>query len=439
MISHEAFPAQPWCLHESRLELGILAQTESLFALSNGHIGMRANLDEGEPAGLPGTYLNSFYERHPISYNEPSYGYPESSERLVNVTNGKLVRLLVDDEPFDVRYGTLQVHERELDFRSGVLTRRAVWTSPAGRTVEVCSRRLVSFAQRAVAAVNYCVTPLDGPAHVVVQSELVANEPLGPEASARGQPLEPLEHAAGGAGATLLHRTRCSGLVVGAAMSHLVVERGDRVVVGSEAHPDRARTSLAGLFHQGQCLNLVKLLAYGWSSRRSVPALRNQVEAALAGASESGWDGLLAAQGDYLGQFWEQADVEVEGDVELQQAVRFGLFHVLQASARAEQRPIPAKGLTGPGYEGHTFWDMETYVLPLLTYSRPEAAADALRWRLRTLPRARRRARTLGLHGAAFPWRTISGDECSGYWPAGTAAFHVNADIADAAVRYVGA
>jgi alpha,alpha-trehalose phosphorylase len=131
--------------------------------------------------------------------------------------------------------------------------------------------------------------------------------------------------------------------------------------------------------------------------------------------------------------------VEVEGDPQLQQAVRFALFQVVQAAARAEQRAIPAKGLTGRGYDGHTFWDMETYVLPVLTYSAPEAARDALRWRHSTLGLARARARELRLAGAAFPWRTIRGEECSGYWPAGTAAFHVNADIADAVRRYVAA
>ena len=119
-----------------------------------------------------------------------------------------------------------------------------------------------------------------------------------------------------------------------------------------------------------------------------------------------------------------------------QQAVRFGLFHVLQAGARAERRAMPAKGLTGPGYDGHAFWDTEGFVLPLLTYTAPSAAADALRWRHTILGQARQRAHALGLSGAAFPWRTIHGEECSAYWPAGTAALHLNAVIARAVDRY---
>jgi alpha,alpha-trehalose phosphorylase len=154
---------------------------------------------------------------------------------------------------------------------------------------------------------------------------------------------------------------------------------------------------------------------------------------------QTGWAGLLTEQRRFLDDFWASADVEIEGDAELQQAVRFALFHVLQAGARGESRAIPAKGLTGPGYDGHSFWDTETFVLPVLTYTSPESARDALRWRHSTVDKAKERADALGLAGAAFPWRSIDGAECSAYWPAGTAAFHVSADVADAVVRYLAA
>jgi alpha,alpha-trehalose phosphorylase len=167
--------------------------------------------------------------------------------------------------------------------------------------------------------------------------------------------------------------------------------------------------------------------------------MSDQVDAALAAAALDGWEGLAQEQRACLDDFWARADDEVDGDEEIQQAVRFGLFHVLQAGARAEERAIPAKGLTGSGYDGHAFWDTEMFVLPVLTYTAPEAVAEALRWRQNTLPAARERAAQLGLRGAAFPWRTIDGREGSAYWPAGTAAFHVDADIAHALVRYVAA
>src|SRR5262249_24252953 len=247
-------------------------------------------------------------------------------------------------------------------------------------------------------------------------------------------PLRSEEFFHRGPGAVLLHSTKRSELRMGAAMDH-VVEGPDGTETFSESSEDVGRMTVAADLAPDQRLRVVKFLAYGWSSQRSVPALRDQVIAALAEARHTGWDGLLAAQRAYLDAFWERADVELEGDTELQQAVRFGLFHTLQAGARAEQRAIAAKGLTGPGYDGHTFWDTERFVLPVLTYTVPHAATDALRWRHSTLDLARSRARQLGHEGAAFPWRTIRVEEAPGYGPASTAAFHIGGDIADAVAR----
>jgi alpha,alpha-trehalose phosphorylase len=267
---------------------------------------------------------------------------------------------------------------------------------------------------------------------------LIANEPgaAPPKSDPRAaavleSPLRSEEFFERASGAVLLHSTKRSELRMGAAMDH-VFEGPDGTELFAESSPHVGRVTVTADLADGDRLRVVKFLAYGWSSRRSVPAIRDQVIAALAEARHTGWDGLFAAQRAYLDDFWDRADVELEGDIELQQAVRFALFHTLQAGARAEQRAIAAKGLTGPGYDGHTFWDTERFVLPVLTYTAPEAAADALRWRHSTLDLARERATQLGLEGAAFPWRTIRGQECSGYWPAGTAAFHISGAIADA-------
>ncbi|GLX52675.1 glycosyl hydrolase [Streptomyces hygroscopicus subsp. hygroscopicus] len=442
MITQGSYAVEPWAVRETALDLDVLAQSESVFALSNGHVGWRGNLDEGEPHGLPGSYLNGVHEVHPLPYAEAGYGYPESGQTVINVTNGKVLRLLVDDEPFDLRYGRLTAHERVLDLRRGVLERTCEWTSPAGSTVRVRSTRLVSLTQRAVAAVAYEVEAVDARSRVVIQSELVANESLpdsdgDPRAAmALRSPLEQEDHLASGNRLRLVHRTRRSGLRVAVAADH-VVSGPERTTTRSESGTDLARLTVTSVLEPGQTLRVEKLVAHGWSASRSLPAMADQVDAALAAAAHDGWPGLLADQRACLDDFWARADVEVTGDEEIQQAVRFALFHVLQAGARAERRAIPAKGLTGSGYDGHAFWDTEMFVLPVLTHTAPAAVAEALHWRYTTLDEARERAAQLGLAGAAFPWRTIAGPEGSAYWPAGTAAFHVNAGIADAVVRYV--
>jgi alpha,alpha-trehalose phosphorylase len=442
MSDKSTFPVEPWQLREVGLDPSELARTESLFALSNGHIGVRGNLDEGEPYDLPGTYLNSFFESHRLNYPETGYAFPESGQSIINATNGKIIRLLVDDEPFDVRYGRLRHHERTLDFRAGTLLREVEWETPAGRRVLIKTTRLVSLRQRAILAIRYEVEPIDQGSRVVLQSELLANErlpdPNGHPGSTDAVPHELVADEANVEGfrASLLHRTEHSGLRMAAAVDHVLdVDLELDPDMASEA--DWVRLTVSTDLAAGQRLTLTKFVAYGWSHERSGIALKDQVEAALAAAVETGWDGLVAAQREYLDDFWAHSDVEVGGDPVVQQAVRFGMFHLLQASARAEQRAIPAKGLTGTGYAGHAFWETESFVLPVLTATVPKAAADALRWRHSTLPIARKWAETLRLRGAAFAWRTIRGEECGGYWPAGTAAFHVNADIAVAAARQV--
>jgi alpha,alpha-trehalose phosphorylase len=374
VIQQPAFPVEPWAVRETELHLDQLAQTESVFALSNGHIGLRGNLDEGEPSGLPGTYLAGFYEVRPLPYAEAGYGFPEAGQMVLNVTNGKILRLLVEDEPFDVRYGTLRSHERVLDLRAGVLRRTAAWVSPTGTAVRVSSTRLVSFAQRAVAAILYEVEPFEQTIPVVVQSELFANEPLpDTEADSRAAamlsaPLRSLYSAARETRAVLAHATTASGLTMAAAMDH-VIDGPEGTAASEESFEDLARVMVSAEIAPDRPLRVVKFLAYGWSSQRSMPSVRDQVAAALAEAR-------------------------------------------------------------------HTGWDTETFVLPVLTYTAPHAARDALCWRHATLDLARERAQQIGVQGAAFPWRTIRGQECSGYWPAGTAAFHINADVADAVVRY---
>jgi alpha,alpha-trehalose phosphorylase len=338
-----SFPIEPWSLTEVGLNHATLGVHESVFALANGHIGMRGSFEEGEPVVVPGTYLNGFFEERPLPYAEAGYGFPEQGQTVVNITDGKLVRLLVGDVPLDLDYGELVDHRRSLDLRRGVLRRETEWRAPNGRTVRVTSTRLVSLTRRSIAAIEYRVEPADdqGDLYVALQSDLLANEPVDhadsddPRAAAALRaPLVSELAVARGRRAVLVHRTRRSRLRVAAGMEH-VVDVPDASTEDVEAGEDLARYTLAARLTPGRSLRLVKYLAYGWSSRRSAAALRDQVEGALATAKLVGFDRLAAEQKELLDAHWAQADVEVEGDDELQQAVRVGIFHVLQAALRA--------------------------------------------------------------------------------------------------------
>ncbi|WP_432564853.1 glycoside hydrolase family 65 protein [Kineococcus sp. SYSU DK003] len=418
-----------WAVREGSLDLSRLEQAESLFALSNGRTGVRGCLDEGVPAGAPGSYLSGAYEIWPLSYPEYSYGYPKVQERLVEVPDATRIELFVAGERFDVRTGELTDHQRVLDLRSGTLQRHVRWTSPAGHSVVVDSERLVPLDRPGLFAVDYTVrndgSDDKGAVDVEVRSALVASEQL-----------HETRTTARHRGGVLRQRTDGSALAVSVHAAHDVVGPAE-TEVRTSASADRVVTTSSVRLGPGDVLRVTKVVALGWAPQVERDDLDGALDGLLTDGVREGWDRLREQQRAVLDEFWTHADVHVDGDEDLQQAVRFALFHVFQAAAQGTDRGIPAKGLTGTGYDGHTFWDTEVFVMPMLNHVWPEAAADALRWRHRMLPAARDRARELGLAGATFPWRTITGRESSGYWPAGTAAVHLNADIADAAVRYL--
>jgi alpha,alpha-trehalose phosphorylase len=430
--------ASAWQVRESALDLGAHGASESVFALSNGYVGVRGTLDEAQPSASRGTFMSGVHEYHPLSYPEGGYGHPEHGQAIVGVADGSTVHLQVDGVPLDVRESPPEQHDRVLDLREGTLRRETEWVTPRGARMRLTSTRIVSLVQRPVAAVHYVVEAVDRPVQVVLRSGLVANgtppkvENSDPRvAAALEKPFHPEIHHCHDTGGVLVHRTGQSGIGVAAAVEH-DVDLPAGGAVSTQCDADHVVTTVVADVGPGESVGFVKYLCHSSAADDPADDLRGQVLAAMAGARRRGWDGLLADQRAELDEYWAGADVEIDSDPELQLAIRFDLFQLLQAAACVSRAPVGAKGLTGGGYSGHTFWDVEGFVLPALTLLRPRDAARLLQWRSSTLDRARDRAQVLDLGGASFPWRTIDGHETSAYWPASTAAMHVNADIARA-------
>ena len=402
-----------------------------MFALSNGHIGLRGNLDEGEPFGLPGTYLNGFYETRPLPYAEAGYGYPEDGQTVVNATNGKVIRLLVDDEPFDIRYGELLEHTRTLDLRAGDADAATVALALAERARDRGQHDAARLLRAALASPRSATRsrPIDGRAaarrrpvragrqRAAALAERATRAPP-PRCGRRWRPRSRRSTTCGSCSSTA---PSASGLRMAAGMDH-VVEHVDGLVTGAEAAPDLGRvwlTAEIGARHAARRSPSSSPTAGRASARCRRCATRSTRRSSSRQAHRLG-RAASPSQREYLDDFWDSADVEIEGDGELQQAVRFALFHTLQAGARAERRAIPAKGLTGPGYDGHVFWDTETFVLPVLTYTHPQAAADALLLAPRDArPRAGARPARCASRAPRSRGARSAGRSARAYWPAG--------------------
>jgi alpha,alpha-trehalose phosphorylase len=456
-IDRSRFPIDEWALIETRFDPEDLGVTESLFSIGNGYLGMRGNYSESRDAHVDGTFINGFHETWPILHAEEAFGLARIGQSIVNVPDAKVIRLYVDDEPLELSSADLLEYERRLDFRTGVLTRDLIWRSPSGKRVRVVSRRIISFTQKHIASIEFEVTLLDGRAPVQISSQLVNRQDRDLEHPAIETPsgtiADPRKAEKLGRRvlvpqvATADERTgrirlgyRCaeSGMTLGVAADHHLEGPAE---FSSHAHIGDDEGKLIYRLHleAGQTLRLTKLVSYHTAQKVPARELLDRCERTLDRVGVEGVPQLYADQRSWLEAFWERADVRIHRRPELQQAIRWNLFQLMQAAARSENQGIAAKGVTGSGYGGHYFWDTEIYVLPFLTYASPYAARNALRFRYQLLPHARRRAGEVSQKGALFAWRTINGHEASAYYAAGTAQYHIDADICYAVSQYVDA
>ena len=421
------FPGHEWHFAEKDFHPEYLPQAETFFSVSNGYLGIRGSFEEGYPVHLSSTVINGFYEAWDIVYGETAYGFAKTGQTIVNVTDAKIIRLFVDDEPFTAATSRMVRFERALDFRKGTLDRNILWETPSGKRVAIRSRRLVSLEHRHLAAISYEVTVENATAPVVISSEMQYEEKVidtggdqrlghGP----RGRVLHPRASRALDRRILLAHATQRSKMTLACGVDH-VFETDCPHAESSRYDEDHGSVSFLVDAKPGVPIRLVKYMAYHSSRSRPAEDLCDRSERTLDRAVRDGFDALVDSQQRKVGEFWDRADVVLSANPapiagsrpdpeDVQQALRFNLFHVLQATARAEGAGIPAKGLTGIGYEGHYFWDTEIYLIPFLVFTSPRVARNLLKFRFGMLKQARERARELSQRGALFAWRTINGE-----------------------------
>ncbi|MCC5949097.1 MAG: glycoside hydrolase family 65 protein [Nitriliruptoraceae bacterium] len=447
------FPADEWRITEQRFASNWMGNAETIFALSNGYLGIRGTFEEGRPSIEAGTFVNGFHETWPIVHAEEAYGFARTGQTIVNVPDATIMKLYVDDEPLFLPTARITEYERSVDLREGVLTRDMNWSTPGGKQVQINSRRLISFAHRHLGAISYEVT-VDHDAPVVISSQCLNRQDARAEDEPRnngagGLDSDPRRAKAFGHRVLNLraqhedahriisgYRTTNSRMTLAVGIDH-VVETDNPWHMTRSTSEDLGKIVFTVDAKAGVPIRITKFFSYHTSRSVPPPELIDRCSRTLDRALADGYGALESSQREYLTDFWARADVQVDGPRRVQQAIRWNLFQLTQAAARAETTGIPAKGLTGQAYEGHYFWDTEVYVLPFLTYTEPRVTRNLLRFRHSMLDDSRARAQELSHRGALFPWRTINGEEASSYYAAGTAQYHIDADVAYALKRYV--
>lgn len=442
------YPYNEWEIIEDGFKAENNYRNETIFALGNGYIGMRGNFEEGytgpSGTGLEGTYLNGFYESEVIKYGEIAYGYAEKSQTMLNVTNSKIIKLYVEDEEFHMFTGEVKEYKRVLDLKEGILKRSLRWRSPKGREVKIEVKRLISFKDKHLAAISYQVTPLNFNGTIRLLSALdgnvtnltTENDPrVGSGLQGRVLSVEDkiIENNFG----ALIQKTKNTNFTLACAMENEIHAKS------SYKLENISTEFMVGVIYtveakKDEKITLNKYISYITSRDLKEELLFTMAKDVANRGKEEGFEKILKHQREFLDDFWYRTDVEIKGDIALQQGIRFNMFHLLQSAGRDGKTNIAAKGLTGEGYEGHYFWDTEIYILPFFLYNNPGISRRLLEYRYSILDKARERARQMAhKKGALFPWRTINGEECSAYYPAGTAQYHINADIAFAIKRYM--
>lgn len=430
-----------WTLTKFELDNPNLLVNESLLSLGNGYLGVRGNFEEGYGDGfksIRGAYINAFHDETEITYGEKLHGFPETQQKVLNVIDAQTVEIYLDGERFSLFEGEVVFCERKLHMDAGFAERSVHWISPQGREVKIHFRRLVSFATKELFAIDIrveAVTPIEEVKIVSTLNGDVSNyvDKEDPRlASGHTKRLHVTDVRREGSVSIVKDTTYQTALEVACASVSVIQAEGCEPEgrVTDTAAEETFACSGAGP------VRFTKYAVYTDTLRHGEDVTARALEV-LELVQNKPFEELLAEQKAYLDEYWAVSDIAIDGDENVQEGIRFNLYQLLQSVGKDPASNIAAKGLSGEGYEGHYFWDTEIYIFPVFLMTNPAIAKNLLLHRYSILDSARQRAKEMGHErGALFPWRTITGPESSAFFPAGTAQYHISADIAYSYIQY---
>ena len=404
------FKIHPWQIIEEGFDPAYSQVAESIFSLGNEYTGLRGYFEEGYSGdSLQGSYLNGVYERRML----PKSGYKGMlpfTEFMVNTVDWVYTRIVCNGQPLDLAVSHVTDFRRVLDLRSGILSRSFVWQVDAKTALELSFERFTSMEREQFVGQKLTIKALAGTADVTVRAGLDFTRP---HVSMGDSMFEVGSQSSTGSHARILAATKTTKQRVYAAA----------VFKGMEGTPWEYEAGIASnCFHtvlkteESTALDRVVALLSARSDAEQA-SLHERIQTANAELETIGYETLKAASSSWWKKQWAVSDIEIVGDAENQQGIRFCIFQMHQTLHTAKYGAVfGAKGLTGEAYNGNTFWDSEVCCLPFYLFNNPEAAKSFLKFRYDTLSEAKERAADLDCKGAFYPIATISGRECCDLW-----------------------
>ncbi len=392
---------------------------ETLFHVANGYVGTRGSLEE-IPIH-PGTYINGVYEEIELEHAEPLFGLPKKKDTIVNICNLQGLNIYIDKIQIDFSKCQVLNFYQYLDMKKGVLSRNTTYKDINNNEITINTNRLASFTHPHLIHFSYSIS-INNDKELCVESfttNNVSNYVKRDDPRANHKVLAPITPQ-NSTDTTLISEIKNSKIKILVKVHYIT--NLDKNIVHNE-------NTITCTIKNKSSINFEKNVLISDSIR----------DFNIDYSKEIYFDDykLKTEQENYLKNFWDISKITIGNDNHLEKGLNYNLFQLEQSKSIDCYGHLGAKGLSGEGYEGHYFWDTEMYCQPFFTLTNPEISKTLLQFRYNQMNQARENAKRMGhKKGVLFPWRTISGKECSGFFPAGTAQYHINCAIAYAIIMY---
>ncbi|NLL66930.1 MAG: glycoside hydrolase family 65 protein [Clostridiaceae bacterium] len=414
---------------------------ETIFHNANGYLGVRGCSEEKYPhiPTVRGMYVNGFYDIIDMKQAEPLYGLVNEKQTTLNLADVFSIDLYIDGEKFSMFEGEILKSFRLLDMDRGVTQRYIEWRSPKGHEIIIDITRMASFTKLSIFTIDYTVQSCNFSGEVRFVSTHSGDVRNFSDPSDPRLATESVQNLFV---SNVSIENNCSFIDADTSRSKQAVCTGVAHTISNPCKVDYVASdndviwALTTRVNKGEKVRMVKYACVTDTIHHNLN-YREINRTILKNATDLGVDVLYKDQFQYLSGFWEHCAMKIDGDDQIDNAMRYNMYQMAQSVSKDQYGNIAAKGLSGEGYEGHYFWDTEMYLQPFFLLTMPGLCRNLIGFRYNTLDKARENARLLGhKSGALYPWRTIDGSECSGYYVSGTAAYHINGAIGHSVSQY---